>query len=178
MSLVNFGYKNINIAINISIKHFQRKDFVDRLCLIFDKKKFKKNTITLQFTDNLDVSKIETYKAMFEKVKEYGVRISVSNFEIKHEIMDVFKLLPIDEVKVSSAYLEEDSVFKKEVLKDIISLIKDLGYKLVITQVSDQKTLDEITKYDVDMIQGNYVFDILEQEKIPDFLENYKKNKK
>jgi len=163
---------------NISIKHFQRKDFVDRLCEIFQKNKIKKNSISLEFTDDLDVSKVELYKMMFERIKEYGVRISVSNFEIRHEVMDVFKRLPIDEIKISSEYLDKASIFDKNVLKDIVTLGKDLGYDIVITKVSNEEVLDKISKYGVDMVQGNYIFDILEDNKIPIFLNNYKEYKK
>ena len=38
-SLNEQGFSNIHMALNVSIRHFQRKDFVDRLCAIFEENK-------------------------------------------------------------------------------------------------------------------------------------------
>ena len=167
------GFKNINIAINLSIRHFQRKDFVEKLCKIIDNNKYEKGTLTFQITNDIDTEKAESYKIMFDKISERGVRISTSNYEIKYEDLDVFKRLPIDEVKVNSEYLASNSIFNKNVLNDIVKLSKDLNYDLVITKISDEATLKEILKYDVDRVQGNYLFEIIEEEKLPDYINKY-----
>ena len=164
------GFTNINIAMNVSLRHFQRKDFVEKLCKIFENNPFEKDTLMLQITDTIDVDKIENYKVMFDKVRKYGVRISVTNFEIKHEIMDMFRRLQIDEVKVSSRYVASNSIFNASVLKDIVTLARDLDYDIVITQIEDEETLNKILKLKVDMIQGNYLFNIMEEDGLREFL--------
>jgi len=168
------GFPNINIAMNVSLRHFQRKDFVDKLCDIFERNKFEKGSLMLQITDTIDVDKIENYKIMFDKVREYGVKISVTNFEVKHEIMDMFKRLQIDEVKISSNYIDSNSIFKGNVLKDIVTLARDLGYDVVITRIDDEETLNKVLKLKVDMIQGNYLFNIMEEKDVMEFLKSLK----
>lgn len=123
--------------------------------------------------NDIDVSKVEAYKIMFDRVKEKGVKFTANNFEIRYETMDVFKRLPLDEIKISAEYLASNSIFKKDVLKDIVTLSKDLNYDVVVTKVSTDKELKEILKYDVDMLQGNHLFEIIEEEKIPHFLDKY-----
>ena len=123
----------------------------------------------------VDVDKIESYKVMFEKVRQYGVKISVTNFEIKHEVMDMFKRLQIDEVKVSSKYVDSNSIFSPTVLKDIVTLARDLQYDIVITQIEDEETLNKILKLKVDMIQGNYLFNIMEEKDVIEFLNSLNK---
>ena len=164
------GFKNINMAINISIRHFQRKDFVERLCKIFEKNKEQSKCIMLQITNNIGVEKIENYKLMFEKIREYGVKISISNFEIKHEVLDMFKRLNLDEIKISSKFLDSNSIFNVNVLKDIVTLSKDLGYQVVITRIEDEETLSKVLKLKVDMIQGNYLFNIMEEKDLKEYL--------
>ena len=110
---------------------------------------------------------------MFDKIAERGVRISTSNYEIKYEDLDVFKRLPISEVKVNSDYIASNSIFKRDVLKDIVQLSRDLNYKVVITKICDERTLREVLKYDVDMIQGNYLFEHIEIDKLEQFIEQY-----
>lgn len=167
------GHNNVSIAMNLSIRHFQRKDFVDKLCNILDNNKFVKDSITFQITNDIDTAKVESYKIMFDKIAERGVRISTSNYQIKYEDLDVFRRLPISEVKVNSDYLASNSIFKKDVLKDIVQLSRDLNYTIVITKVSDERTLKEILKQDIDMIQGNYLFEHIETNKLEQFIEQY-----
>ena len=171
------GYNNLNIAMNVSLRHFQRKDFVEKLCKIFEKNPFEKGSLMLQITDTIDVDKIENYKVMFEKVRKYGVKISVTNFEIKHEVMDMFRRLQIDEIKVSSKYMESNSIFSPSVLKDIVTLARDLDYDIVITRIEDEETLKKILKLKVDMIQGNYLFSIMEEKDIIEFLKSLESKK-
>lgn len=169
------GYGNVNIAMNISLRHFQRKDFVDKLCKIFEKNPIEEGSIMLQITDTIDVDKIENYKVMFDKVRKYGVKLSVANFEIKHEIMDMFRRLHIDEVKVSSKYLDSNSIFSPSVLKDIVTLARDLEYDVVITRIEDEETLNKILRLKVDMIQGNYLFNIMDEKELMEFLQSLNK---
>ena len=173
-SLKKQGFDNVNIAMNVSLRHFQRKDFAEKLCKIFEKNPFEKGRLMLQIIDTIDVDKIENYKVMFDKVKEYGVKISVANFEVKHEIMDMFRRLQIDEVKVSSKYIDTNSIFSANVLADIVKLTKDLGYDIVITRIDDEETLKKIMKLKVDMIQGNYLFNIMEEKDLIEFLKSLK----
>ena len=166
------GYSNVNIAMNISLRHFQRKDFVEKLCKIFENNPIEPGTLMLQITDTIDVDKIENYKVMFDKVRKYGVKISIANFEIKHEIMDMFRRLQIDEVKVSSKYIDSNSIFSPNVLKDIVTLARDLKYDIVITRIEDEDTLNKILKLKVDMIQGNYLFNIMDEKDLMAFLQS------
>lgn len=161
---------NVNMAINISIRHFQRKDFVERLCKIFDNNKEEAKHIMLQITNNIDIDKIENYKIMFEKIRTFGVKISISNFEIKHEVLDVFKRLNLDEVKVSSKFLDSNSIFNENVLKDIVTLSKDLGYQVVVTRIEDEETLKKVIKLKIDMVQGKYISNIMEEKDLKDYL--------
>lgn len=172
------GYSNVNIAMNVSLRHFQRKDFVDKLCDIFEKNPFKKGTLMLQITSTIGVDKIENYKVMFDKVKKYGVKISVTNFEIKHEVLDMFKRLQIDEVKISSGYIASNSIFNPNVLKDIVALARDLEYDIVITRIEDEATLKKILKLKVDMIQGNYLFNLMDDKDLVVFLDSVKSKAK
>lgn len=165
------------MAMNLSIRHFQRNDFVDRLCEILDKYKFKENSISFQIMNDIDVSKVEAYKIMFDRIKEKGIKLTINNYEVRYETMDVFKRLPIDEVKVNSEYLMSNSIFDTKVLGDIVNLSKDLKYDVVVTKVSNDNMLKEILKYDVDMLQGNHLFEIIAEENLPQFLDKYNEYK-
>ena len=148
---------------------------VERLCNVLENYKEQAGRIMLQIANNIGVDKIENYKVMFEKIREYGVKISISNYEIKHEVMDMFKRLNLDEVKISSKFLESNSIFNENVLKDIVTLSKDLGYEVVVTKIEDEDVLNKVLKLKVDKVQGNYIYGIIEKKYITEYLANASK---
>jgi len=167
------GFDNICIAINVSIRHFQRRDFIDKLCSIIEKNRVKEGTLMFQITDSIDTTKIEEYKIMFEKLKKLGVKISLNNLCIRYEELDLLNRLQIDEIKINSEFLVSNSIFKKSVLKHIIHLCKDLGYEILVTKISDEDTLQEVLKYPINRVQGFYIYPIIENDKIEEFLKSY-----
>lgn len=170
------GFNNICIAINISLRHFQRKDFVDKLCNILETNKVREGSLMFQIKDSIDTYKIEEYKVMFEKIRKLGAKISINNLSIRYEELDLLNRLKIDEIKINSEFLVSNSIFKKSVLKHIINLCKDLGYEILVTKISDEDTLQEILKYPINRVQGFYIYPVIEDNKIDEFISNYTKS--
>lgn len=173
IELKSKGYSNVKIAINLSLRHFMRSDFVDRLCKILEKRNFDRGSLMLEITDLIDETKIEDYKLKMDKIKEYGVKISVNNLEVKYEIMSLFKKLPVDEVKVSAEYVERSSVFNSSVLKDIVELGKDLYYEVTVVKIENDRELERALNCKVDKIQGNYIYRPVEENELLEFLVSY-----
>ena len=141
------GFDDVYIATNISLRHFQRKDFVEKICLILERGGKSSEHLMLQIAGELDIGKIETYKVMFDKIKQYGVKLSINNYCVNYEQLDLLNRLNIDEIKISSEYLVSNSIFNKNVLKDIVILSKDLGYKILVNKISDDDIFKEVVNF-------------------------------
>ena len=169
------GHKNIKIAVNISNKHVEKKDFVDKLCDILNENFIEPGDIQLELTDTIDINKIEKYKIMFEKLKECGADIIVNNMEIKYEAIKLFNELPIDELKLSSSYVSVDSQLDPEILADIVKLGKEMKFKVLINSIENEKQLTEAIKKGADKIQGNFLFKKMDLELTDEFINEYSK---
>ena len=123
-------------------------------------------------TGNLEISRFETYKNMFERLKELGVDIIINNFEINQEALEIFAELPIDEVKISSSLLSSEKINEK-VFLDLINLSKDLGYKVIVGRVNDDKKLVKAITDNADKIQGNFLFKKMDENLAEEVLANY-----
>lgn len=167
-------YTNVKIALNMSLRHFMRKDFLNRLCDILDRNKIEAGTIMFEITDNIDFTKIEEYKTMLDRIKTYGVKISINNLEVKYELMSLFKRLPVDEIKISADYIEKGSSFNKNVLKDIVELGKDLYYEVTVIRIEEERTMLKAVENGAHKIQGNHLFSPVDNDKITEFLDMYK----
>lgn len=173
--LTRLGYNNANIAINISIRHFKRKDFAARIAHILEEEEIPINRIALEINDRVNIKFIESYKNMMESIKQHGVIITINNYEVKYDVLKLFKKLPIDEIKISCEYLINKEEFDVDTIKNLILLSQTLGYKVTIIGVETQEQYSKVRSFGTDKIQGNFVAKIIEEEKIIAFLENIKR---
>ncbi len=167
------GYNNVTIAVNMSNLRARRTDFVDNLCTIAKEHEFSKGEIQIEFTDVVNVKYIENYKIMFEKLKNVGFTIAITNIETKYEILTLLKELPVDELKINVKYLSEKDKFNEQIIRDIIKLGKDLKYMINVTHIDRESEFKEIINNDVDSVQGNYFFKRIKIENIDSYMKDY-----
>ena len=167
------GFKNIQMAVNISNKHASKIEFVDKLCEIIKSHEIQKGEIQIELSNTLEMEKIESYRMMFEKLKECGVEIIANNLELKYENLELIKSLPIDELKISADYLDEGNNFDKELFKELIKIGHNLKYKVIVCKIDDETKLVKTINNDADKIQGDFLFKKMEQQLAEEVLNNY-----
>lgn len=171
--LKNNGYTNIQMAINISTRHFMKDDFTNELCKILEKNNVSKGEVILELTNNIDLKKINMYSSMFEKLKKSGAKISINNFNIKYEDMILYNNLNIDEIKLYAKYMSKESDLNDNCLENVIKLSKDLESEITICCIETKKQLEKAIKCGADKVQGFFLFNKMYDEYISDVIKKY-----
>lgn len=171
--LKNNGYTNIQMAVNISTRHFMKDDFTNELCKILEKYNVSKGEVILELTNNIDLKKINMYRSMFEKLKKSGAKISINNFNIKYEDMILYNNLNIDEIKLYAKYMSKESDLNDNCLENVIKLSKDLGSEITICCIETKEQLKKAIKYGADKVQGFFLFNRMYDEYISDVIKKY-----
>lgn len=171
--LKNNGYTNIQMAVNISTRHFMKDDFTNELCKILEKYNVSKGEVILELTNNIDLKKINMYRSMFEKLKKSGAKISINNFNIKYEDMILYNNLNIDEIKLYAKYMSKESDLNDNCLENVIKLSKDLESEITICCIETKKQLEKAIKCGADKVQGFFLFNKMYDEYISDVIKKY-----
>lgn len=171
--LKNNGYTNIQMAVNISTRHFMKDDFTNELCKILEKYNVSKGEVILELTNNIDLKKINMYRSMFEKLKKSGAKISINNFNIKYEDMILYNNLNIDEIKLYAKYMSKESNLNDNCLENVIKLSKDLESEITICCIETKKQLEKAIKCGADKVQGFFLFNKMYDEYISDVIKKY-----
>lgn len=171
--LKNNGYTNIQMAVNISTRHFMKDDFTNELCKILEKNNVSKGEVILELTNNIDLKKINMYRSMFEKLKKSGAKISINNFNIKYEDMILYNNLNIDEIKLYAKYMSKESNLNDNCLENVIKLSKDLECEITICCIETKKQLEKAIKCGADKVQGFFLFNKMYDEYISDVIKKY-----
>ena len=165
------GYDNVQIAVNMSNKNVFKREFIDSICNIIKEYNLPNNALQIEMTGIIEVNKFESYRYMFEKLKELNVEIVINSLDIKQESLELFAELPIDEVKISTSLLSEK--MNDRVFEDLVRLAKDLGYKTVAGKISDDKKLLKAIQCKADKIQGNFLFKKMDEKLAKELLANF-----
>lgn len=171
--LKNNGYTNIQMAVNISTRHFMKDDFTNELCKILEKNNVSKGEVILELTSNIDLKKINMYRSMFEKLKKSGAKISINNFNIKYEDMILYNNLNIDEIKLYAKYMSKESDLNDNCLENVIKLSKDLESEITICCIETKEQLEKAIKCGADKVQGFFLFNKMYDEYISDVIKKY-----
>lgn len=171
--LKNNGYTNIQMAVNISTRHFMKDDFTNELCKILEKYNVSKGEVILELTNSIDLKKINMYRSMFEKLKKSGAKISINNFNIKYEDMILYNNLNIDEIKLYAKYMSKESDLNDNCLENVIKLSKDLESEITICCIETKKQLEKAIKCGADKVQGFFLFNKMYDEYISDVIKKY-----
>lgn len=171
--LKNNGYTNIQMAVNISTRHFMKDDFTNELCKILEKYNVSKGEVILELTNNIDLKKINMYRSMFEKLKKSGAKISINNFNIKYEDMILYNNLNIDEIKLYAKYMSNESDLNDNCLENVIKLSKDLESEITICCIETKEQLEKAIKCGADKVQGFFLFNKMYDEYISDVIKKY-----
>lgn len=173
IELKNNGYTNIQMAVNISTRHFMKDDFTNELCKILEKNNVSKGEVILELTNNIDLKKINMYRSMFEKLKKSGAKISINNFNIKYEDMILYNNLNIDEIKLYAKYMSKESDLNDNCFENVIKLSKDLESEITICCIETKEQLEKAIKYGADKVQGFFLFNKMYDEYISDVIKKY-----
>lgn len=171
--LKNNGYTNIQMAVNISTRHFMKDDFTNELCKILEKYNVSKGEVILELTNNIDLKKINMYSSMFEKLKKSGAKISINNFNIKYEDMILYNNLNIDEIKLYAKYMSKESDLNDNCFENVIKLSKDLESEITICCIETKEQLEKAIKCGADKVQGFFLFNKMYDEYISDVIKKY-----
>lgn len=171
--LKNNGYTNIQMAVNISTRHFMKDDFTNELCKILEKNNVSKGEVILELTNNIDLKKINMYRSMFEKLKKSGAKICINNFNIKYEDMILYNNLNIDEIKLYAKYMSKESNLNDNCLENVIKLSKDLESEITICCIETKEQLEKAIKCGADKVQGFFLFNKMYDEYISDVIKKY-----
>lgn len=173
IELKNNGYTNIQMAVNISTRHFMKDDFTNELCKILEKNNVSKGEVILELTNNIDLKKINMYRSMFEKLKKSGAKISINNFNIKYEDMILYNNLNIDEIKLYAKYMSKESDLNDNCFENVIKLSKDLESEITICCIETKEQLEKAIKFGADKVQGFFLFNKMYDEYISDVIKKY-----
>ena len=172
---------SISISLNLSAKGILSlldEDFIEKLASVpVD----IQDNLVLEITERNIIKNIEKSKKIFRSIKELNnIKISIDDFGTGYSSLAYLKHLPVDILKIDISFVRGITTDRQDfsIVKFIIGLSKDFGFKTIAEGVETKEQVDMLLSMGVDYFQGFYFAKPMpEDEAIKFVLENMKKSK-
>ena len=144
------------IAINISPRHLDQADFVERFVSLLAEYQIESSRIEVELTENLFIRDPNTVARKLQSLAAHGVMIAIDDFGTQYSSLSYLQKFPIHTLKIDKSFVWEiDREYRQHaIIKAIISIAHGLGLNLIAEGVETDEQLRFLENQGCDEIQG------------------------
>ena len=148
----------ISLSINVSPVQLLKNDFVERMCKVTTECNLKNTYVTVEITENVLISEIDSSRSVIESLREHGFNISLDDFGTGYSSLSYLNKLPINEIKIDRSFMLEllESQQSLSLVKSIILIAESCSMDVVAEGVETQEQFEKLQELGCDIIQGYY----------------------
>lgn len=169
------GFKDITIAINISIIQLLRDDFIDNVQQIIQTNHIPMGTIEFEITETVLLKNFDIINKKLETLASMGILIALDDFGTGFSSFARLSELQINTVKIDKFFIDKITSHEETQLitADIISMSHKLGLNVVAEGVETNEQNDYLKRHACDIIQGYLISKPRSQQESLAFLIHY-----
>jgi EAL domain-containing protein (putative c-di-GMP-specific phosphodiesterase class I) len=124
---------HLTLSVNISVKQFQRAEFVQLITSLINKTEIDAHKLQLEITESIFAQDLEAILDKMAQLKAYGIRFSLDDFGTGYSSLSYIKNLPLDELKIDKSFVKDmlTSVSNATITKMIILLAHELQIAII-----------------------------------------------
>jgi diguanylate cyclase (GGDEF)-like protein len=150
------GFGRLRIAVNISARHFQQRDFLDRLMEILGDTRLDPTCLELELTETSIMENTEAAAKLLGRIRKLGVRVAIDDFGTGYSSLSYLKRLPIDTVKLDRSFVMDATTDPDDaaLVMAIVTLAHNLRLKVIAEGVEAEDQVAFLRLLRCDEAQG------------------------
>ncbi|MGB7401191.1 MAG: EAL domain-containing protein [Arcobacter sp.] len=145
-------------SINISIRQFMEEGFLEHLLYAIESRDMSNVSITIEITESLLIEDFDYILELLEKIKDFGIQISMDDFGTGYSSLSMLRKLPIDELKIDKSFIDTivEDITAQKMVQNIIAIGKNLNMYVLAEGVETNEQRALLNKFGCDRYQGYY----------------------
>jgi EAL domain-containing protein (putative c-di-GMP-specific phosphodiesterase class I) len=150
------GFFDLSVAVNVSVRQFNQKDFVDQVVKTLQKSGADPRRLKLELTESLLVQDVEEVVEKMDRLKSIGVRFSLDDFGTGYSSLSYLKRLPLDQLKIDQGFVRDILSDPNDAIicKSTIALTESMGLSVIAEGVETKEQLDTLLALGCHAYQG------------------------
>lgn len=162
-------FKNLGleyVEVNLSVIQCMSSELSEDVRAVMERYGVSNEQINLEITETAAAYAQTTMMDNINSLTDYGIAFSLDDFGTGYSNMKRIASMPFAIVKLDKTFADIDTDDKMmKVVKNTISMVKDMNMKIVMEGVETEESLREFSNLGVDYIQGYYFSRPLPQDK-------------
>lgn len=149
---------NFVVSVNVSTKHIQRADSVDRIYRIVRELDVDPSWVKIEVTESAMMDQVEQTIAKLERLRELGFHIALDDFGTGYSSLSYLSKLPVDTVKIDRSFVDVLGVEKNPtaITKAIMTLCREMNKVVTAEGIETQSQLEMLRELGCHLGQGYY----------------------
>ncbi len=160
--------KDWRISVNISIKQFEKSNFVKNVENNIFKYNIVPNKLRLEFTESLLFKNTDKALEKIHYLKNLGLTLSIDDFGTGYSSLSYLKKLPIDELKIDKSFIDDILTDENDetIVLAILSIGKKFGFEVIAEGVETKEMYEKLLTLGCEYFQGYYFAKPMPQEEL------------
>ncbi len=151
------GLKPGRLSLNLTMRQLMQGDFIPFVKSVLQKYGYRGNWIEIELTEGRIMNDPEAVIERLEEIKKMGFTLAVDDFGTAYSSLSYLKRLPIDTLKIDSAFIKNLSDEEDEAIsKAIIALGKSLDLTIIAEGVETEEQKKFLIEEGCHLMQGYY----------------------
>jgi EAL domain-containing protein (putative c-di-GMP-specific phosphodiesterase class I) len=158
-ALQESGLPNLQVSVNLSARHFQRKELPQLVKNVLNESKLEAKYLEVEITESAAIQNIESTIEILKELKKIGIQISIDDFGTGYCALGYLKKMQVDNLKIDKSFIDNltTNPNNQAITNTIIGMAKNLKLKVIAEGVETNKQLDFLKKQNCNYVQG-YLF--------------------
>lgn len=163
---------DITVSVNITASNLEEKKFADRFINAVYAKGLSSTDIELELTETSLVSNGRVARAQLDQLSSAGFAVAIDDFGTGYSGLAYLNDIPVQVVKIDGSFVlnvEQDKK-RRSLVNSMISMAKDLGYRVVAEGVETEAAYQTLRELGCDEAQGYWLARPLTAEHCEDWI--------
>lgn len=154
------GFTELQLAINLSPKEFDRSDLPERLLRRLQAHAIPPQALDVEITENLLMKDAEKNIDMVKQLRNSGLRISIDDFGTRYSSLNYLRRFPINSIKIDQSFVRDLNAGNSNstsIIHAISCIARSFGLRILAEGVETEAQRQLLSGLACDDMQG-YLF--------------------
>jgi diguanylate cyclase (GGDEF)-like protein len=150
---------SIPVSVNVSARSFQNPRLLEKIEWALQEADVSGDCLEIEITEATLMQDLDHAADVLNRLSESGVSIAIDDFGTGYSSLSYLKRLPIHTLKIDQSFIIDVGFDQQDVaiVRSIIDLGHNLGYKVVAEGVENSMAWDMLNKLGCDTAQGFHI---------------------
>lgn len=161
------------VSVNVSARAFQNPRLLERIQWALEEAGVDGSCLEIEITEDTLMADIPRGTEILTRLHALGVAVAVDDFGTGYSSLSYLRRLPINTLKIDKSFLADMASNGNDamIVRSIIDLGHNLGFRVVAEGVEDARAWDLLTELGCDAVQGYHISRPLTDVKLTDWLQ-------